>query len=84
VDRDEDKILRFRFIIPREPDSIGLWCYEDINGDRHDISDLDVGSRIDAVRSLGTTSLVLGFYVWLSYMIAVCVRFDPKAFKLIG
>jgi hypothetical protein len=87
VDLDEDSLLRdpiFQIVLGREPDSVGLWCYETTNGDRYDITDLDFGSKVDAARALGTTSLVLGFCIWLSYLIAACVRFDPKVFKLIG
>jgi hypothetical protein len=85
VDLDEDNILRLLGIGNRpEPDSVGLWCFEATNGHRYDITDSDLGSKVDAARALGTTSLVLGFCIWLVFMFAVCVRFPPKIFKLIG
>jgi hypothetical protein len=85
VDLDEDNLLRLLGIGNRpEPDSVGLWCFEATNGNRYDISDLDLGSKFDAARGLGITAVVLGFCIWLAYMFAACVRFPPKIFKLIG
>jgi hypothetical protein len=81
VDLDEDNDLRS---VRPQPDSVGLWCYEATNGDRYDISRLDVDSKFDAARGLGTTTVVLGFCIWVAYMIAVCVRYPPKIFKLMG
>jgi hypothetical protein len=81
VDLDEDNDLRS---VRPQPDSVGLWCYEATNGDRYDISRLDVDSKFDAARGLGTTTVVLGFCIWVAYMIAVCVRYPPKVFKLMG
>jgi hypothetical protein len=67
-----------------EPAYIGLWCYRGTSGNRHDITYIDFGSKLDAARALGITSLVLGFCIWLSCLIALFVRFDPKVFKVIG
>jgi hypothetical protein len=39
---------------------------------------------MDAARGLGTTNLVLGFCIWLFYLVAACRRFGPGEFKLIG
>jgi hypothetical protein len=84
VDLDEDNVLRLLVRPSREPDSVGLWCYEATNGDKYDISDLDVGSKMDAARGLGTTTLVLAICIWVFYLVASCKRFGPGAFKLIG
>jgi hypothetical protein len=39
---------------------------------------------MDAARGLGTTTLVLGFLIWIFYLVASCRRFGPGAFKVIG
>jgi hypothetical protein len=84
VDLDDDNILRYylkNIVGGSEADSIGLWCYETINGDTHtDITNIDLGSKIDVARGFGITSLVLGFCIWLSYLIAVCVL-PPQRFS---
>jgi hypothetical protein len=81
VDIDEDSFLR---LVRPEPDSVGLWCFEATNGGDYDITNRDLGSKMDAARGLGTTALVLGFCIWIFYLVAVCVRFGPTPFKLIG
>jgi hypothetical protein len=81
VDIDEDSFLRF---IRPEPDSVGLWCFEATNGDNYDITNRSLGSKMDAARGLGTTTLVLGFCIWIFYLVAVCVRLGPGPFKMIG
>jgi hypothetical protein len=81
VDLDEDSVLRS---VRPQPDSVGLWCYEATNGNRYDISGLNLGSKIDAARGLGTTTVILGILIWVFYLVASCKRFGPGAFKLIG
>jgi hypothetical protein len=44
-------------------------------------------AKLTSVSSLpfaGTTTLCLGFCVWVFYLVASCVRFGPGPFKLIG
>jgi hypothetical protein len=84
VDLDEDSVLRRANRLAPEPDSVGLWCYEATNGGNYDISNLNVDSKYDAARGLGTTTLVLGFCIWISYLVAVCVRLGPGPFRVIG
>ena len=81
VDIDEDSFLR---LIRPEPDSVGLWCFEATNGGDYDITNRDLGGKMDAARGLGTTTLVLGFLIWIFYLVASCKRFGPGAFKVIG
>jgi hypothetical protein len=81
VDLDDDHFLR---LLKPTPDSVGLWCFEATNGNNYDITNRDLGNKFDAARGLGTTALVLGFLIWIFYLVAVCVRFGPTPFKLIG
>lgn len=81
VDIDDNSVLR---LIQPEPDSLGLWCFEATNGDNYDITNRNLGSKFDAARGLGTTTLVLGFCIWIFYLVAVCIRFGSGPFRLIG
>jgi hypothetical protein len=81
VDLDDNHFLR---LLKPTPDSVGLWCFEATNGGDYDITNRDLGNKFDAARGLGTTALVLGFLIWIFYLVAVCVRFGPTPFKLIG
>jgi hypothetical protein len=81
VDLDDNHFLR---LLKPTPDSVGLWCFEATNGNNYDITNRDLGNKFDAARGLGTTALVLGFLIWIFYLVAVCVRFGPTPFKLIG
>ena len=64
--------------------AIGLWCYEGNNGLWYNSKDVDVDSKYDAARGLGTTTMVFGFVIWLFYLFAGCNRFGPAAFMLVG
>jgi hypothetical protein len=81
VDIDENSLLR---LMRPQPDSVGLWCYEATNGNDYDSTNRDFGSKMDAARGLGTTTLVLGFCIWIFYLVASCVRLGPSAFRVIG
>ena len=56
VSIDEDSGLRALGAFHQEPRSFGLRCYESTSGTNFDISDLDLGSKIDAARALGWVS----------------------------
>jgi len=64
--------------------SFGLYCYTATNGVWYDTRDLKLDSKFEAARALGTTTLALGFCVWLFYLFAGCCRFGPMSFKIIG
>jgi len=64
--------------------AIGLWCFEGNNGLWYDSQDVNVDSKYDAARGLGTTTMVFGFLIWLFYLFAGCRRFPPQAFMLVG
>jgi hypothetical protein len=64
--------------------SIGLWCFEDSFGNTYSTNDLEGDSKFEAARGLGTTASVLGFILWVVYLVAGCVRFPPMGFKLAG
>jgi hypothetical protein len=84
VDLDDDNLLRSIGVFTKI-DSVGLWCYEATNGNRYDLTDFEfLGSKIEAARGLGTTTLVLAIFIWVFYLVASCRRFGPVAFKLIG
>lgn len=82
ADVDKDSVLRL--IVRPEPDSIGLWCFESTNGNNYDSTEFALGSKYNAARGLGTTTLGLGLGIWIFYLVAVWVRFGPTLFKLIG
>lgn len=67
-----------------EPTSFGLYCYTAANGVLYDTRNIDFDSKFNAARALGTTTLALGFCVWLFYLFAGCCRFGPMAFRLAG
>jgi hypothetical protein len=81
VDIDEDSLMR---LIRPEPDSVGLWCFEATNGFKYDITNRNLGRKMDAARVLGTITSVLGFCIWIFCSVAACVRVDPGQFRLIG
>jgi hypothetical protein len=71
-------------IIPFVPQSIGLWCFEDTNGDLYDLRDFSFGSKHVAARAMGVTTLCLGLIVVMFYLVASCRKFPPHVFKFVG
>lgn len=67
-----------------EPVSFGLYCYTAASGVLYDTRDFTFDSKFEAARALGTTTLALGFCVWLFYLFAGCCRFGPMTFKIVG
>ena len=46
--------------------------------------DVDVDSKFEAARGLGTTVMVFGWTIWIFYLLASCKRFGPKVFMFVG
>lgn len=67
-----------------DPVSFGLWCYTSTTGVLYSTQNWTFDKKFEAARALGTTTLALGFCVWLFYLFAACCRFGPITFKFIG
>eukprot|EP00544_Gedaniella_sp_CCMP2646_P003922 CAMPEP_0202480160 /NCGR_PEP_ID=MMETSP1361-20130828/260_1 /ASSEMBLY_ACC=CAM_ASM_000849 /TAXON_ID=210615 /ORGANISM="Staurosira complex sp., Strain CCMP2646" /LENGTH=190 /DNA_ID=CAMNT_0049107573 /DNA_START=66 /DNA_END=638 /DNA_ORIENTATION=+ len=72
------------FSWPFQATSFGLYCYTAQNGVFYDTRDLTFDSKFEASRALGTTTMALGFCVWLFYLFAGCCRFGPLTFRIVG
>jgi len=64
--------------------SFGLWCYTANNGVLYSTQGIELDSKFEAARGLGTATLALGFCVWLFYVFAGCCRFGPTTFRIVG
>jgi hypothetical protein len=62
---------------------IGFWCYERSNGDRYGYSnelDDNMDSKFEAARSMGLIANILGFFVWIIYLLAACIPMPAVVF----
>lgn len=80
------KISRDDPIFPEglQATSFGLWCYTAQNGFLYSSQYVELDSKFEAARALGTTTICLGFCVWLFYLLAGCCRFGPMTFRIVG
>ena len=77
-------VVETSYSLPNQASSFGLYCYTANNGAWYDTRDITFDSKFKAARALGTTTLALGFCVWLFYIFAACCRFSPMAFRFVG
>jgi hypothetical protein len=79
-----DKESRLRDEIFPPPQSIGLWCYQGVNGSYYDLRGFNFDSKFEAARGLGTTVMALGWIIWIFYLLSSCFRCGPTIFKVCG
>lgn len=70
--------------VDETPTSVGVWCYEGVNGDNYDTRDLEVDRKYDTARAMGVTTLCVGVLVFTLHFLAERFPMPRSVFAMLG